>query len=294
MRLRAVAVLSVLASLPTGNPVGAGQYPGPPKRDVLPVDDSRIDRVFRWVNAVETHRPGTADEALGSIRAWSGTILGTLFTDATTLVQIIADPRKSEFSVRVSGTRLVDIGYTKAQLVRLRELACAAGDLRVAPCQTIRPDQRADLVLARLAAHAASARQAGDRNYFVRRASMLHTDIATLTAPAFVAGSGDPALVRQPVGVYEGIVGHVVDTSVHWVPARAMVDWVVHEGITRPAPDRDPWVRAWYCATAAWMLGHKRYRTEHLDRAREIFPDDPDFLNRRVTVKAREGYIAGP
>jgi hypothetical protein len=37
-------------------------------------------------------------------------------------------------------------------------------------------------------------------------------------------------------------------------------------------------IRQWYRATAAWMQAVEEHDTAHLDRARALFPADPDIL----------------
>ena len=60
--------------------------------------------------------------------------------------------------------------------------------------------------------------------------------------------------------------------AMHWDIARMVLDSV------KPAPGRDEMVRQWYRATAAWMQNREDHDAQHLDRAREIFPTDPDIL----------------
>ena len=65
---------------------------------------------------------------------------------------------------------------------------------------------------------------------------------------------------------------------VHWEIARMLLDSVRPRGSDREAPGRDDMVRQWYRATAAWMQLREEHDKVHLDRARELFPADPDIL----------------
>ena len=59
-----------------------------------------------------------------------------------------------------------------------------------------------------------------------------------------------------------------------------------------PAPGRDDMVRQWYRATAAWMQLREDHDKLHLDRARAIFPADPDILF--LSACQRETYAGAP
>ena len=69
-----------------------------------------------------------------------------------------------------------------------------------------------------------------------------------------------------------------------------LLEYVQPEGAGRPAPGRDDMVRQWYRATAAWMQSREDHDTQHLDRARLMFPDDPDILF--LSGCQRETYAA--
>jgi tetratricopeptide (TPR) repeat protein len=108
---------------------------------------------------------------------------------------------------------------------------------------------------------------------FLKRAAMLHTDIAL-----FGAASDSAPIPRRPAPgptpprvVVDGKDGGYDARPVHWEIGRAALDGV------QPAPGEDPVVAAWYRATAAHMEGSRQlgYVEPHLARARKIFPDDP-------------------
>jgi hypothetical protein len=76
----------------------------------------------------------------------------------------------------------------------------------------------------------------------------------------------------------DGLELDLGQVATHWELARMLLDNVRPAGADRPAPGRDPMVRLWYRATAMWMQSREDHDTNHLDRARAIFSDDPDIL----------------
>lgn len=268
--LSAVVLLSpLLAALPAA-------LAAQPVRGVESIPDSRIDRLTAWVQATALHHPGVGDQQVDRIRDWTSGDLRALLDDAMALVTIVEKHRTHRFFVTGADYRRVELGYTKPQLTRMRRLACAAGGLVEEDyCTALGADQPTDPAIARLAAQALAARRAGDRNYFLRRASMLHTDVATLTEPRFSRRSVNPSTALR---LDDGRGEPVLDPAEHWELARRLLDHVVPAGEDKPAPARDPMVREWYVATSAWLEGNERHRTGHLDRARALFPDDPDLL----------------
>jgi tetratricopeptide (TPR) repeat protein len=80
------------------------------------------------------------------------------------------------------------------------------------------------------------------------------------------------------MNISDGMETDLGQVGVHWEIARMLLDYVKPPGADRPAPGRDEMVRQWYHATAAWMQWTESHDTLHLDRAREMFPADPDLL----------------
>jgi tetratricopeptide (TPR) repeat protein len=160
-------------------------------------------------------------------------------------------------------------------------------------CLSVGAAQAADPELRRLAGRVADARLHHDANYVLRRAALLHTDAVLLTPPppdepVSSAVSTTPQRVR--IQMVDGQELGVRQTPVHWEIARMVLDYVQPAGIDRPAPSKDAMVRQWYRATAAWMQQVEDHDTLHLDRARVIFPDDPDL--EFLTGCQRESYAA--
>jgi tetratricopeptide (TPR) repeat protein len=125
-----------------------------------------------------------------------------------------------------------------------------------------------------VAARAASEPQrTRDHHYVMRRAALLHADVA-MSQPHAAVEPFD-ARSRPTVGPatwrIDILDGRGLDaglTALHWDIARLVLDQF------RP----DPMVRAWYRATAAWMQMREDHDTLHLDHGRGIFPDDADLL----------------
>jgi len=110
----------------------------------------------------------------------------------------------------------------------------------------------------------------GDLNGVVKRAALLHTDIALLVPAGVQLGSW------SPLTVVKGVDGRTEDSPVptHWRMARRLLD------ATTPDVSRSDVVRLWYRATAAhflnaWLLAEAG---PHLEYARRLFPDDGDVL----------------
>jgi len=211
--------------------------------------DPRLDRVERWLTAVLQHEPGEADEAVADIGSWPAPQLRMLWIDVSVLAQLMRDPKLATFTIRSAGPRPTSIRYTNSQLGRLRSVA-------------------------------ATARSLGDDNIVLRRGALLHTDTAIanpsrlepLEAPSAVG----PSRIR--INISDGRSIDIGNVAVHWELARMLLDFVKPPESARPAPTRDAMVRQWYRATVAWMEQHEDHEIDHVDRAHELFPDDPDVL----------------
>jgi tetratricopeptide (TPR) repeat protein len=65
----------------------------------------------------------------------------------------------------------------------------------------------------------------------------------------------------------------------HWRAARLLLDNVRPRDSrgNRPAPARDEMVQSWYRVTTAYQQRIQQYELGHLERALELFPDDPEL-----------------
>jgi tetratricopeptide (TPR) repeat protein len=279
--MRPLALVLCCALLASAPSAGA-QHRTP----VEPVADARIDRLERWLKAVARHRPGQADRESIDVGSWSQPDLQALWIDVDVLVKLMRNPGSLRFSIRVPYQRTPqDIPYTKTQLGRIRAMACAAVGIVADPhCRENKASIDLDAELLRLSARAVAGKSRGDGdNYVLRRGALLHADVAMLvvrTPVEHITTRRYPPLGPQrfKMEISDGQQIDFGQTAVHWEVARMVLDYVMPGGAGGPAPGRDEMVRQWYRATAAWMQSVEDHDTVHLDRAREIFPADPDIL----------------
>ena len=277
------------ALLLSGGALGAQvqrQQPIPPAATPLPeisiATDARISRVEFWLKALLDHEQGITDEALKTVASWWGDDLQTMRLDVNALLRLMRSPGTVRFSWQSQNDpKPRDIRYAPAQLQRLRAFACvASGTAREPACATIlRQRGLVDDDLLELAIRVQDA-QDGD-NFVLRRGAMLHTDIAILkpapTEPRSAAGYS-PGSGGYRVLIQDGRQMNLSQTDDHWEIARGLLANIRPADSSRPAPGRDEMVRRWYRATATWMQDAGDHETQHLDRARELFPTDPDIL----------------
>ena len=275
--------LIVLAASPTYPQSRMRSGQGPVKEIV--VTARRLVRLEQWIKATEHHRPGEADDPATLIGSWPNDQLQELWADVSTLLLTMRDPRsnRSSFVVRLMGRRPVSQFYPPREIRRLRELGCAAGgNLDHPACVELRVGASLDTDLVKLAARVVADRFRGDDNHVVRRGALLHTDIATLnlakaaTSPVSQAQFMYPERVRVEIADGQGLdVGLM---GIHWDIAEEILDHVQPPGTSRVNPAGDPMVLQWYRTTSRWMQLHADYDIRHLERGRQLFPNDPDLL----------------
>lgn len=150
--------------------------------------------------------------------------------------------------------------------------------------------------MAKIRERARELQARGDFDLFLKRAAMLHTDLALLTyVPTAVApptarqqqprqGIGKPEPVLD-VTSSDGQAGDFLRANPHWDFAMDLL-----EGL--PAkPRRDPFVGQWYSTIAAHFA--RRDNTadglRHFERARRIVPDDPDVNYAEACLQEKLG-----
>jgi len=287
----------------------------PPQRRpvVIQIDNANLDRLEQWLYAVSTHTPGVPDEALERVQSWSNEELRMLWINATALLSLMHEPawkkvfvtiaglhegkaKPLTFTITVAGKPPTTIRYTLPQTQRLKVMACVAGG------DTFCPDILATRTLPEELDHFAdlvrAAKRGGDDNFVLRRGAMLHADVAIAAREALGPGAPTGAVRSEEWAVPDQVELDMLDGSalgshqvgLHWVIGRMLLDEVVPPGSKKPAPGRDVGVRDWYRATAAWMQHVENHDTQHLDRARDLFPNDPDILflsgSQRETLAA--------
>jgi tetratricopeptide (TPR) repeat protein len=289
----------------------AGQVRAPASGAKLPAIDEvgpgRLERLEQWLKAAARHSPGEDDEALTEAAAWTNDDLKKLWVDVNALTQIIRlppDRRPSKFTIRSEDQkRPTLVNYTATQFKRLTALACSAGgNLNDPPGertahgrQCIETADQLDADLRQLSALVHSAKIRGDDNYIIRRGALLHGDVAML-APYSMEAPGDVrptgGLERFRMEISDGQEIDLRQSAVHWEMARMLLDFVRPQGSDHADPGRDDMVRQWYRATASWMQLREDHDKRHLDRARTIFPNDPDLLF--LSASQHETYAGVP
>jgi tetratricopeptide (TPR) repeat protein len=257
----------------------------------LPVDfveSRRIERLEQWIKAVARHVPGEEDATLVEIAGWPNANLKQLYLDANALLQTmrrIGGDGGATLTVRPAEQKAtIQVRYSKEQFHRLQALACASGGLLFENgCIQIKAGDELDPDLRQIAVLARASNMRGDRNYLIRRAAILHSDVAMLApasmvAPGSVGRPAADAVERFRMEISDGQELNLHQSAVHWEIARMLLDLVRPRGSDRADPGHDDMVRQWYRATAAWMQLKEDHDKVHLDLARQLFPNDPDIL----------------
>lgn len=292
MTLRPPVVTALL--LLTGATANAqGQRQSPPVQVMQPpVDravtpepsigtDVRISHVEAWLKALLDHEQGITDQPLTTVASWWGDDLQALWMDVSSLIRLMRNPGTLRFSFQTQGDQKPrEIRYSPGQLQRLRAMACLASGMREPGCTTLmRQRGLVDDDLLEVAIRVEGANDAD--NFILRYGAMLHTDIAILKpAPSEPrsAARSSPGVGGYRVQIQDGRQMSLSQADDHWTIARGLLANIRPPDSNRPAPGRDAMVRLWYHATAAWMQDAGDHETNHLDRAREMFPNDPDIL----------------
>jgi tetratricopeptide (TPR) repeat protein len=206
-----------------------------------------------WLDAADRHLPGQADAPAVLVGSWSIPQLETVYFDFTALVQVLARPDAKPKLLKMVR------GVTQAELVEYRQLAADQMN-GLDP----RDPRRADAVTRSV-------------NGLVKRAALLHTDIALLVdsaadklAHSTPAAVIDPRLTRRIIDAQQVGVEYY---GSHWDVARLLLDQV------RPAPAEDVAVRDWYRAVAA-VFASRSFLAEshvHLARGEALFPADAEI-----------------
>jgi tetratricopeptide (TPR) repeat protein len=220
----------------------------------------RVELLRIWVAAVEQHAPGQRDAALETARQLDLASIDVIDRHLPALVRTLGDPRATIFPARRRGTQgtasmVGNPVFTAAELVGLRILA--------------------DEVRAR-----------GDANWLLKRAAVLHMDIAMSGGSP---GAASSALRRLPLAqttvfVEDGRQAALVDSIDHWEMARQTLDEIRSRHDRNPDPQKDPDVRLWYQATTSYLLSLYLVERDHFDKALTLFPMEADILFAAAAV----------
>ena len=247
-------------------------HPLPPQRQPsAPAHD--LSRLRDWIDAVDRHLPGQRDAAAAEVGTWSRAELEVLLLDFDALLQLITAPERPKFP-------RANRDFTPAELEQLRALALREG-WRAAgrPITFVRELTEA------------GARRAVNR--LVKRAALLHTDVAALVAAAADTRTASAVPVPRPllplrtsVQIEDGVQVGITFYGTHWDFARLLLDEV------RPDPARDVVVREWYRTIAALFASQHLWAesSAHLTRARRLFPADSEII--AASGRLHESYAA--
>jgi hypothetical protein len=237
----------------------------------------RISRLERWLSAIASHRPGTLDDHGRLINTWTQEDLRLIWADVSTLVSLIREPGVSTFFV--SEPRPVHGPARQMNplaIPRPRQVLYTGAELRG---------------LRAIANRVSRDGKPGPENDVVKRGAMLHADIEIL-APLEQRPPADPdrpgpasSALFMNDGQQFGLVARVS----HWNMGRRLLDLVrpldSRKSLkTLPDPGADETVRRWYVASSAFMIRTRRIELVHVNRALELFPNDPEVLFFNASV----------
>jgi hypothetical protein len=214
-----------------------------------PADSQRIRRIRAWVSAVALHVPGQSDAAVEQVRTWSAAELVDLRDHIRSVLRLMLDANAASF--RREGETVVrePLGYSQIELEALRAIA-------------------------------RDVASRWDGNQLLRRGTLLHTDIALRAPPRAQSQSGTGGdLQQRTLFVADGRTVNQDVAADHWELARSLLELVSIDSAGRKREPRgDPFVRLWYGTVARFMLRSGKLWVPHFERARELFPRDPDLL----------------
>lgn len=285
--LGGLVTVSILAS-----PAVAGQI----EPRLVPLTDARTARLEQWLKAVFHHRPGEADAAANMVASWSSPDMRALDHDEFALVQLMrhGDSVGPQFEFPNPPGKPILERYPPDRYRRIEVLACAAGgyvpggawragEKLPLLCEHVEAAVALDTELKQLAAAVYAGRMKGDHDdYILRRGALLQADVALLpsrpgTPLPVTAAPSLGAAVSLSISDGEGVM-HNATAAIHLAFARSLLDQIVPPTEDGVDPKRDAMVRQWYVTTAAWMQQTQQYMTNHLAKARVMFPNDPHIL----------------
>jgi tetratricopeptide (TPR) repeat protein len=208
-----------------------------------------IARMKAWFTAVERHEPGKADAPAAAIAAWPPSELTELSADL-----II-------FLGRIDGAHLPK--------PRARPLPKASRP---------RPRPVVEAIRA-LAGELLRGTGPEDSNEFLKRAALLHADVAMLLPRVERPATPQSPSSRRSseaivVDTDDGVALDLERPTLHWQLGRTVLSAVA------PDPAEDEIVRLWYRATVAFLQARERFGDchLHLKPALEAIPGDPRLL----------------
>jgi hypothetical protein len=237
----------------------------------------RVDRLRQWLDAVEQHEPGAADEALLRVASWDRMTLWRVWIDVGSIVSLVREPNVRVFYEPNEPEPFSGIFRALAPRYRSRPISYGWNDVK------------------RLQLIAKDVVDRGGEDRVLKRGASLHADIVMLEA----GPSAGPDASRRPrssqvmLFMADGQQTGIDDASVQWEMGRRLLDKVRPKGSSRLGadPGADETVRLWYLASNAYMQAVEQLDGWHVERAVQLFPRDPEILF--LAACAREVF-SGP
>jgi tetratricopeptide (TPR) repeat protein len=198
-----------------------------------PAPPEWLQRLSTWSSAVTDHTPGASDLHLVELAAWSADDVKSVVEDYLGL--------RRQLRGRGDGAEIEHKKY-RVKAAELRTLAVF------------------------------TAATEADANAILRRAAVVHADVALLAALDWSRSTGKPDTIQVIDGVVVGYDGQ----SAHWIVARQLLD------VIEPSPEGDPFVASWYNAVATALLENREFSSAkpHLEHALDLLPRDAGLRYR--------------
>jgi len=237
----------------------------------------RVDRLRQWLDAVEQHEPGAADDALLRVASWDRTTLWRVWIDIGTIVSLVREPGVNVFYEPTEPEPFSSIFRSLAPRYRSRVISYGWNDVK------------------RLRLIATEVVDRGGEDRVLKRGASLHADIVMLEAgpPIGPDASRRPRSSQVMLFMTDGRQTGIDDAGVQWEMGRRLLDKVRPKGSARLGadPGADETVRLWYLASNAYMQAVEQLDGWHVERAVQLFPRDPEILF--LAACAREVF-SGP
>jgi hypothetical protein len=237
----------------------------------------RVDRLRQWLDAVEQHEPGAADDALLRVASWDRMTLWRVWIDVGSIVSLVRDPNVLVFYEPIEAEPFSGIFRALAPRFRSRVISYGWNDVK------------------RLQLIAKDVVDRGGEDRVLKRGASLHADIVMLEAGPSVGpdASRRPRSSQVMLLMTDGQQTGIDDASVQWEMGRRLLDKVRPKGSGRLGsdPGADETVRLWYLASNAYMQAVEQLDGWHVERAVQLFPRDPEILF--LAACAREVF-SGP
>jgi tetratricopeptide (TPR) repeat protein len=236
----------------------------------------RVDRLQQWLDAVDQHEPGVADDALLRVASWDRRTLWRLWIDIGTIVSLVREPSVNVFYAPTEPEPFSGIFRTLDRRgIKHQVISYGWNDVK------------------RLQVIAKDVSDRGGENRMLKRGASLHADIVMLEAGQSFTPDATRGRRSSQIMVYmaDGQQTGVDDASVQWEMGRRLLDRVQRKGSRTADPGADETVRLWYLASNAYMQAVEQLDGWHVERAVQLFPRDPEILF--LAACARETF-SGP